>query len=88
MGGTWGALATGLFACKAINDAGNNGLFYGNPGLFGVQVLAVLVTWVYAFVVTLVLLKALDWTMGLRVSEEDEQMGLDLSQHSETGYNF
>lgn len=88
VGGTWGALATGLFACKAINDAGNNGLFYGNPGLFGVQVLAVLVTWVYAFVVTLVLLKALDWTMGLRVSEEDEQMGLDLSQHSETGYNF
>jgi Amt family ammonium transporter len=88
VGGTWGALATGLFATKAINDAGENGLFFGNPGLFGVQAVAVLVTWVYAFVVTLVLLKVLDWTLGLRVSEEEEEMGLDLSQHSETGYNF
>ena len=88
VGGTWGALATGLFASKVINDAGDNGLFFGHPGLFGVQVVAVLVTWVYAFVVTLILLKVLDWTMGLRVSEEDEEMGLDLSQHSETGYNF
>jgi Amt family ammonium transporter len=88
VGGTWGALATGLFASKAINDAGDNGLFFGNPGLFGVQVLAVLATWVYAFVATLVLLKVLDWTLGLRVSEEEEEMGLDLSQHSETGYNF
>ena len=88
VGGTWGALATGLFASKAINDAGNDGLFFGNPGLLGVQALAVVVTWVYAFVVTLVLLKILDWTMGLRVSDEEEENGLDLSQHSETGYNF
>jgi Amt family ammonium transporter len=88
VGGTWGALATGLFATKAINEAGDNGLFFGNPGLFGVQVVAVLATWVYAFVATLILLKILDWTMGLRVSEEEEEMGLDLSQHSETGYNF
>lgn len=88
VGGTWGALATGLFASKAINDAGENGLFFGNPGLFGVQLLAVLATWVYAFVMTLIILKVLDWTMGLRVSEEEEEMGLDLSQHSETGYNF
>jgi ammonium transporter, Amt family len=48
----------------------------------------VLATWIYAFVVTLVLLKVLDWTMGLRVGEEEEEMGLDLSQHAETGYNF
>ena len=88
VGGTWGALATGLFASKAINDAGSNGLFFGNPGLFGIQALTVVVTWVYAFVVTLVLLKILDWTMGLRVSDEEEESGLDLSQHSETGYNF
>jgi len=88
VGGTWGALATGLFASKAINDAGDNGLFFGNPGLFGIQVLAVLATWIYAFVVTLVILKILDWTMGLRVSDEEEEMGLDLSQHSETGYNL
>ncbi len=88
VGGTWGALATGLFASKLINDAGADGLFFGNPALFGVQALAVVVTWVYAFLVTFILLKVLDWTMGLRVSEEEEESGLDLSQHSETGYNF
>ena len=88
VGGTWGALATGLFASKAINEAGQNGLFFGNPGLFGVQLLTVLVTGVYAFLMTLIILKVLEWTLGLRVSEEEEEMGLDLSQHSETGYNF
>jgi Amt family ammonium transporter len=88
IGGTWGALATGLFASKMINDAGNNGLFYGNPGLLGAQVLAILATWGYAFGVTFLLLKILDWTMGLKVSEEEEEGGLDLSQHNETGYNF
>jgi Amt family ammonium transporter len=88
VGGTWGALATGLFASKAINDAGGNGLFFGNPGLLGLQALAVVSTWIYAFVMTLIILKILDWTMGLRVSDEEEETGLDLSQHSETGYNF
>lgn len=88
VGGTWGAIATGLFASKAINDAGNNGLFFGNASLLGIQVLAVLSTWVYAFGVTFVLLKVLEWTLGLRVSDEEEENGLDLSQHSETGYNF
>jgi Amt family ammonium transporter len=87
VGGTWGALALGLFATKAVNDAGNNGFFFGNPGLFGVQALAVGTTWVYSFVVTFILLKILDWTMGLRVSEEEEDSGLDLSQHNEMGYN-
>jgi Amt family ammonium transporter len=88
IGGTWGALATGLFASKVINDAGGNGLFFGNPSLLGIQVLTVVVTWVYAFAVTFILLKILDWTLGLRVSAEEEETGLDLSQHSETGYNF
>jgi len=88
VGGTFGALATGLFASKAVNEAGNNGLFFGNPALLGTQALAVGVTLIYSFVVTLIILKVLDWTMGLRVSEEEEEMGLDLSQHSETGYNF
>jgi len=87
VGGTWGALALGLFATKAVNDAGNNGFFFGNPGLFGVQALAVATAWVYSFVVTFILLKILDWTMGLRVSEEEEDSGLDLSQHNEMGYN-
>ncbi len=88
VGGTWGALATGLFASKAINDAGDNGLFFGNASLLGIQAVAVLATWLYAFVITLIILKILDWTMGLRVTHEEEETGLDLSQHSETGYNF
>ncbi|MFQ5829351.1 MAG: ammonium transporter [Candidatus Methylomirabilia bacterium] len=86
VGGTWGALATGLFASTAINEGGANGLFYGNPGQLGKQFVGVLATWVLAFVVTFVILKVLDAVMGLRVSDEDEMAGLDLSQHSETAY--
>jgi len=88
VGGTWGALATGLFASKAINSAGNDGLFFGNPSLLGIQALSVVSAWVYSFVVTLIILKILDWTMGLRVDEEHEIGGLDLSQHGESGYSF
>ncbi|MFZ3063958.1 MAG: ammonium transporter [Nitrospirota bacterium] len=88
VGGTLGALATGLFASKLVNPAGNDGLFFGNPSLLVNQVIAVVATAVYAFVVTAILLKALDATMGLRVSKEDEVTGLDLSQHGESGYNF
>ena len=88
VGGTWGALATGLFASKAINSAGNDGLFFGNSSLVGIQALSVVSAWVYSFVVTLIILKILDWTMGLRVSEEHEVNGLDLSQHGEAGYSF
>ena len=88
VGGTWGALATGLFACKAINSAGNDGLFFGNFSLIGIQALSVVSAWIYSFVVTLIILKILDWTMGLRVTEEHEINGLDLSQHGEAGYSF
>ncbi len=88
VGGTWGALATGLFASKAINAAGSDGLFFGNPSLLGIQALSVVSAWVYSFVVTLILLKVLDWTMGLRISEEHEVSGLDISQHGESGYSF
>jgi len=86
VGGTWGALATGLFASKAINAAGADGLIHGNLSLLGVQAVSVLSAWIYSFVVTLIILKFLDWTMGLRVSEEHEVTGLDLSQHGESGY--
>ncbi len=88
VGGTWGALATGLFACKAINSAGNDGLFFGNFSLIGIQALSVVSAWIYSFVVTLIILKILDWTMGLRVTEEHEINGLDISQHGESGYSF
>jgi len=88
VGGTWGALATGLFACKAINSAGNDGFLYGNFSLIGIQGLSVVSAWIYSFVVTWIILKILDWTMGLRVPEEHEINGLDLSQHGEAGYSF
>jgi Amt family ammonium transporter len=88
VGGTWGALATGLFASKAINSAGNDGLFFGNPSLLGIQALSVVSAWIYSFVMTLIILKILDWTMGLRVSDEHEINGLDISQHGEAGYSF
>jgi len=86
VGGTWGALATGVFATKLVNDAGGDGLLYGNPKQLWIQFVAVLVTWILGFVMTVVILKVLDGIMGLRVSDEDEMAGLDLSQHSETAY--
>jgi len=88
VGGTWGALATGIFATKLVNDAGGDGLLYGNPKQLGIQFLAVVVTWVLGFVMTTVILKVLDGVMGLRVTDEEEAAGLDLSQHSETAYTL
>ncbi|MBI5178889.1 MAG: ammonium transporter [Nitrospinae bacterium] len=88
IGGTWGALATGLFATVAVNSAGANGLFYGNPGLLLTQFKAVAVSWIYSFVVTFLLLKILDATMGLRVTKDEEEQGLDLTQHGENGYTM
>lgn len=88
VGGTLGALATGLFASKAINPAGADGLFFGNPGLIWTQVIATVVSIVFSFVATLIILKVIDLVIGIRVQEEDEIMGLDLSQHNETGYTF
>lgn len=86
IGGIWGALATGLWANTAVNSAGANGLFYGNPGLLWIQLKAVLITIVYSFVVSFILLKIIDKVMGLRVSEREERIGLDLSQHREAAY--
>ncbi len=88
VGGTWGALATGVFATKLVNEAGGDGLLYGNPKQLGIQLLAVVVTWVLGFVMTTVILKVLDGIMGLRVTDEEEAAGLDLSQHSETAYTL
>lgn len=85
-GGTFGALATGLFASKLINAAGTDGLFYGNTKLLAAQLVAVGATIAYSFVVSYVLLKVIDILVGLRVSDEEEEEGLDLSQHGEAGY--
>ncbi|MBI4706664.1 MAG: ammonium transporter [Candidatus Omnitrophica bacterium] len=86
VGGIWGALATGLFASKAINPAGADGLFFGNPKQFLVQLITVLVTIVYTAVTTFVIYKLVDLFIGIRVSEKDEVIGLDLTQHRESAY--
>ena len=86
VGGAWGAIATGLFATTAVNPAGANGLFHGNPKQFGIQILATLITLVYSFVVSYVLLKVIDRVMGLRVTEQAERIGLDLTEHREAAY--
>ncbi len=79
--GVWGMLATGIFASAAVNNY--TGLLYGNSGQFISQLIAILATVVYAFVVTLVLAKIVDIIIGLRVQEEAEYVGLDIYQHGE-----
>ena len=88
LGGTWGALATGLFASKAVNAAGSNGLFFGHPGQLATQFVSVIVTMVFAFVMTLLILKFVDAVIGIRIHEEDEEKGMDISLHDERGYSF
>ncbi|MDR3586505.1 MAG: ammonium transporter [Desulfosporosinus sp.] len=86
IGGTWGALATGIFATKVINPAGNNGLFYGNASLLWIQAESVVITIVFAVVATFIILKVISLVTKLRVSEEQESNGLDLSLHGEEAY--
>ena len=88
VGGATGALLTGLFASKAVNSAGADGLLFGNPAQFGLQLIATVTTLVYCFVVAFILLKIVDALMGLRVTEDDEFSGLDLSQHGENAYTL
>lgn len=87
VGGTWGALATGLFATVAVNAGGANGLFYGNPGQLLIQAIGVGASWLYSFTMTIVLLKLISVTIGLRVSPKEEEDGLDVSQHGEKAYS-
>jgi Amt family ammonium transporter len=88
IGGTWGALATGLFASTRINPDGANGLFFGNPGQLWIQFVSVIATMVFAFVMTLIILKFIDLVMGLRVTEDEEIRGMDVSLHNEAGYSL
>jgi Amt family ammonium transporter len=86
VGGIWGAIATGIFASTAVNIAGADGLIYGNPGLVLKQLIAIASVIVYSLVVTTIILKVLDATMGLRVKDEHEVEGLDVSLHGEKAY--
>ncbi len=88
VGGTFGALATGLLASKLVNPAGSDGLFFGNPSLLATQAISIGAAIIYSFTVTWIILKVLHQTMGLRVGQEEEVEGLDLSQHGESGYLF
>ncbi len=88
VGGTWGALATGLFASLAVNPSGANGLFFGNPKLLGIQVIAVIATAAFSMTGTFVLVKFVDLLMKIRIPDHEEAIGLDLTQHGEAGYHM
>ncbi len=86
MGGTWGVLATGIFASAAVNAAGVNGLVYGHAMLLAKEVAAIATVWVFAFAGTWILAKVINAVIGLRVKSEEETVGLDISQHGERAY--
>ncbi len=86
VGGTIGTVMAGLFATVAVNPGGANGLFFGNAKQLAVQIQSVVLVAVYSFIVSLVLFKIIDMTMGLRVTKDEETEGLDLTQHGEAGY--
>jgi Amt family ammonium transporter len=86
VGSAWGVIATGIFASVAINPAGANGLVFGGYDLIRSQFIAVVVTGIYSFVMTVIILKILNATMGLRVRDDEEIEGLDITQHGEKAY--
>ncbi len=88
VGGSWGAVPTGLFASRAVNAAGADGLLFGGSGLFMKQLIAVGATLAYAVIVTFILYKIVDAMLGIRIEEGDEEIGLDLSQHHERAYTM
>jgi Amt family ammonium transporter len=86
VGGLWGGIATGIFAVAAVSGLQYEGVIEGDPGQMVDQLVAMGAVAAYSFIVTSIILKVLDVTMGLRVSEDDENIGLDVSQHGERGY--
>jgi Amt family ammonium transporter len=86
IGGSWGVLATGIFASLAINAQGSNGLLFGGVKQFLLQLAAVVTIWVFTFSMTWIIGKVIDVTIGLRVNKTEESVGLDISQHGETAY--
>ena len=88
IGGIWGTLATGLFAEKAVNEAGANGLFFGDAHQFLVQCLLVVITVIFAAVMTFIIYKVVNALVCARVEKKEEIVGLDLTQHSESAYTL
>ncbi len=88
VGGTWGAIATGLFASKEVNPAGADGLFFGNLDLVVNQLIGVVATWLFVIVMTFVILKVIGLFMDIRAEQTDEEVGLDITEHGERGYIY
>jgi ammonium transporter, Amt family len=88
IGGIWGTIAAGIWATKAVNPNGVDGLLYGNPAQLLIQLKAVAITAGYSLVVSLILFKLVDLVINLRVTEQEERVGLDLTQHREAGYTI
>lgn len=88
VGGTWGALATGLFCSVGVNAAGADGLFYGNPGQFGIQLLSVLATWAFVYIASRIILALVGAVIPLRATGEQQSVGLDITDHNERGYQL
>ncbi|MCX5678970.1 MAG: ammonium transporter [Candidatus Omnitrophica bacterium] len=88
IGGLVGVIFTGALAQKILNPAGNNGLFFGNVPQLGIQAFGSLIVIIYSVGMTFAMLKILDLTMGLRVSDEEEVIGLDITQHEESAYTL
>ncbi|SMD07319.1 ammonium transporter [Sporomusa malonica] len=88
IGGTWGAIATGLFASKAVNPAGADGLFYGNASQLTTQLIGVGVSWVVAAVMTFIIIKFIGMFMQVRANADQEVQGLDITEHGERGYAY
>ncbi|QDR82848.1 ammonium transporter [Sporomusa termitida] len=88
IGGTWGAIATGLFASTAVNPGGADGLFYGNAGQLTTQLIGVVASWVVAAVMTFIILKVIGLFMQIRATADQEIQGLDITDHGERGYAY
>jgi len=86
IGGIWGAIATGLFASPLIQSA-YSGVFAGNPKQLGIQLIAIVSTLIYSGVLTAIIFKIVEKTVGIRATEEEETAGLDITQHDEIAYN-
>lgn len=86
VGGTVGAILTGIFATTAVNSAGKDGLLFGNPGLMITQIIAIAIAYIFAAVGTFIILKILQATVGLRPKPEAEVQGMDINEHGEEGY--
>jgi Amt family ammonium transporter len=88
IGGTFGAIATGLFASKEVNSAGADGLFFGNPDQLLTQLVGVGTSWVFAAIMTFVIVKVVGMFMTIVADADQEIQGIDISEHGERGYAY